>query len=426
MSKRILSCLLILALLLPVATAFGATMGDVNLRAHHGQTLVLNATDFTDQLTIAPEDAGLTLVNVTFPTLPAANLAVIWLDGADYAADTPVSLADIAGGDLQIRVEAGVGTRVRIPFRADLSDATTADAHIEIAIHPQAEDRTYTTHAGESIQITLGVQNPATELTYVFQLIGDENLQHGTLTALAEPGQFTYHATSAGTETFTYTVSVDGIASDPAMVTITVEAAPTLQFMPYKDMPSHWASFSAGRLAHLGKLIGMQADNRFFFHPDRGITRGDFLIWLCAVLDIEPTSAASTIYADPDIPQWMMGFLDAATIAGVIEGVPAASPAVTSYFFPHAPVTRIEAISMVSRALGPDGHDDDLTGLFLDITEIPAWGKNAVRHLAERQVIVGEPSGYLHPGRNLSRAEGAELLYKALKDMVHTPAPVSL
>jgi len=202
------------------------------------------------------------------------------------------------------------------------------------------------------------------------------------------------------------------------------EADTALPFLQYKDMPDHWASYSAGRLAYLGKLVGMQADNRFFFHPDRGITRGDFLIWLCAVLEIEPTTAVSTLYADPDVPQWMVGFLDAATIAGIIEGTPAADPHRTSYFYPNTPVTRIEAMCMISRILGTDGHDDHLTDLFSDIEEIPAWGKNAVRHLAERQIIVGGHGDYLHPNRNLSRAEGAELLYKALKDMVHTPAPV--
>ncbi|MCL2828396.1 MAG: S-layer homology domain-containing protein [Oscillospiraceae bacterium] len=310
---------------------------------------------------------------------------------------------------------------VSTAFGVSMGNDTRADAHIESGVHP--EDCTYAAQVGEHIQIILGVRNPVAEHTYVFHLMGDGNLQHGTLTPHTEPGHFTYHATSAGTETFVYTVSVDGIVSHPATVTITVDAATTLPFLQYKDMQNHWAAFSAGRLAYLGKLVGMQADNHFFFHPDRGITRGDFLIWLCAVLDIEPTTSVSTIYVDSDIPQWMIGFLDAATIAGVIEGAPAANPAVTSYFSPNTPVTRIEAISMISRALGTDGHDDDLTGLFLDITEIPAWGKNAVRHLAERQVLAGNLGDYLQPNRNLSRAEGAEMLYKALKDMVHTPAP---
>jgi len=398
-------------------------MGDVYLRAGHGQTLTLTTTNFTDQLTIPPEDNGLTLASVTFPTLPPSNAAVIRLDGADYVADTAVPATDIAGGDLQIRVEAAVGTRVRIPFHVTLSDDSTADADLEITVHPEAEDRSYTTRVDESIEITLAVRNPGTDRTYTFQLIGDDNLQHGTLTARTEPGRFTYHATSAGTETFTYTVSVDGIASDPATVTIAVEEAAVQNYLQYWDMPNHWASFSAGRLAILERIIGMQADHRFYFHPDRGITRGDFLIWLCAALDIEPTQASTTIFADQDIPSWMVGFVDAATNAGIIEGVPAESPALTSFFFPHSPVTRIEAIGMVSRALGVDGHDDDLSDLFLDFESIPGWGKNHVRHLAERQVIVGDGTGHLHPRRNLSRGEAAEMLYKAYKDRALAETP---
>jgi hypothetical protein len=221
-----------------------------------------------------------------------------------------------------------------------------------------------------------------------------------------------------GVDTFTYTVSVNGIVSAPATVTITVTPSSVLPFLQYYDMPTHWAGYSAGRLAILEKIIGQQADNRFYFYPDKGITRGDFVIWLMAVMGIEPLEHTNTIYADEDIPSWLRGFLNAATEEGIIQGEPTESSETTSYFRPNNAITRIEAIRMVSIALGPEGHDDSLDGLFADIADIPGWAKNNVRHLYELDIINGDEDGYLNPGRNLSRGEAAELLYRAYKELV--------
>ncbi|MCL2587799.1 MAG: S-layer homology domain-containing protein [Oscillospiraceae bacterium] len=422
MKQRLLSCLLILALLLPVGAAFAAsTMGDVHVTAHHGQTVTLTAAAFTDELTVDPAESGVTLADIAFPALPAATEAVILLDGSAYTADTPVPLARITAGDLRIRVEAAVAATVRIPFRATLSNGDTLDADLIVTVTPEALSASHTVIVGESVRITLRVREWTPEARYTIAFQGDRNLQHGTLSPVAgEPGVFLFHATSEGMDSFTFTVTRDGITSAPGTITITVEPSPYLPFVKYYDMPTHWASYAAGRLATLEKIIGHRVDSRFFFHPDRGITRGDFLIWLCSVAGIEPTANANVIYADPDIPSWMRGFLHAATEEGVIQGAPASSAASTNYFLPNNPVTRIEAIRMISIALGPEGHDDDLTDLFHDIASIPGWARNNVKHLAELEIITGDTNGYLHPMRNLSRAEAAEMLYKMYKEM-HLP-----
>ena len=425
MYKRILSTLLALAMFLPVVSAFAATtMGNVALRATHGQTITLTADDFTDQLTLDPADAGATLVSVTFPALPSSVAAVILLDGAAYVADTAVPLADIAAGDLQVRVTAAVGTTVSIPFRVTLSNDADLDAALTITVAPEAMSANFTVVEGESVRITLGLREMTPEGRYLFSFAGDRNLQHGTLEPVAgEVGVFLYHATSVGVDSFTFTVTRDGVVSAPGTITITVTPSPIQPFLKYYDMPSHWASYAAGRLATLEKIIGHRVDSRFFFHPDRGITRGDFLIWLCSVMGIEPTTGVDTIFADRDIPVWMKGFIVAATEANIIEGVPSANYQETSYFLPHRAITRIEAIRMISAALGVVGHDDDLTGLFHDIESIPSWGRIHVRHLAELQIITGDGRGYLYPMRNLSRGEAAEMLYKALKEHTQAPGP---
>ena len=421
MRKRILSFLLVLLILSSTATAFAATITDIEKKATNGQVITLETTDFTDELDALGEDES--LVSVTFPTLPAANSAVIRLDDAQITAGDTVTVAEIADGDLTIEITATQGNTVNIPFTATLSSDVDLSATIVIEVTAEVTDFSYTLEVGETVRVELtGLSATQAGNRVLVALQGQDTLQHGTLTPVAgELGVFIYSAQSVGVDTFTYTVSVNGIVSAPATVTITVTPSSVLPFLQYYDMPTHWAGYSAGRLAILEKIIGQQADSRFFFYPEKGITRGDFVIWLMAAMDIEPTEHTSTIYADTDIPSWMRGFLNAATEEGIIQGSPTANSGTTSYFRPHNPITRIEAMRMVSMALGPEGHDDNLDGLFHDIDRIPGWAKNNVRHLYERDIINGDPSGHLHPMRNLSRGEAAELLYRAYKDLTMVP-----
>jgi len=418
-------------MLLPIGTAFAApAMADVTLAAEPGQTITLTETDFTEHLTIYPAGATYTLDYVAFPTLPAANHAIIRLDDTAYVADEEIPLARIADGDLRIEVTAARGTMVRIPFYATLSNDDVLTASLDIGVMPALADQTHTVEVGQTVRIRLGLPEWATGERIAISFQGDRDLEHGTLHPVSgELGVLEYRAESEGEDTFTFTVTIGDVTSAPVRVTITVVPSTVIPFLKYYDMPTHWAGFSAGRLATLDKIVGHRVDNRYFFHPSRGITRGDFVIWLLSVAGIEPTEHTTTIYADPDIPAWMRGFLNAATEAGIIQGVPTGNPATTSYFHPNSAITRIEAIRMISMALGVEGHSDDLAGLFYDIAQIPGWARNNVRHLHELDIIRGNGQGYLHPRRNLSRGEAAEMLYRAHKELVkqgEVPAPVSM
>ena len=421
MRKKIISFLLVLAILLPSVTAFAASVHDVERRATSGQVITLEETDFTSQWVSSEEDE--TIASITFERIPASNAAIIRLGETAVTTDTVITLADIADGDLTVEVVATHGNTIHAPFTATSSTGGTSSADLIIPVIPEVEDFNYTLEVGETVRVELSlVGGMQTGNRYLFSMQGQNELTHGTLSPVSgEMGVFVYRADSVGVDTFTYTVSVNGVVSEPATVEITVIPSSALPFLQYYDMPTHWAGFSAGRLAILEKIIGQQADNRFYFYPDRGITRGDFVIWLMAVMGIEPQEHTNTIYADEDIPSWLRGFLNAATEEGIIQGAPTQNADTTSYFRPHNAITRIEAIRMVSLALGPEGHDDSLEGLFADIDAIPGWAKNNVRHLYELDIINGDDAGFLNPGRNLSRGEAAELLYRAYKELVNVP-----
>ena len=134
MNKRTISFLLALTMLLPFGSALAAsTMGDVHVSAHTGQTITLTTTAFTDALDLDADDEDVTLYHISFPTLPPADQAVIRLDGANYVADTPVSIAEIDAGDLQVQVTAQSAT-VQIPFHATLSNDEVLHANLIITV----------------------------------------------------------------------------------------------------------------------------------------------------------------------------------------------------------------------------------------------------------------------------------------------------
>ena len=126
MRKRILSFLLVLALLSSTATAFASSIGNIEKRATSGQVITLETTDFTDELDLDPADEDETLTSVTFPTLPAANSAVIRLDDNAITAGDTVAVAEITAGDLTVEITATQGNKNAV---ARLCRTETAQLH---------------------------------------------------------------------------------------------------------------------------------------------------------------------------------------------------------------------------------------------------------------------------------------------------------
>ena len=124
--------------------------------------------------------------------------------------------------------------------------------------------------------------NEEATLTYIIV----EEPSHGSLVHEDESSSdFTYtpELNYTGTDSFTYKVNDGTNDSNIATVTITIEA-PSEDIMPfnYIDMQEHWANYSASHLAARGLIIGEEIGNRFYFYPDRQMTRGDFILFLLA------------------------------------------------------------------------------------------------------------------------------------------------
>jgi hypothetical protein len=92
---------------------------------------------------------------------------------------------------------------------------------------------------------------------------------------------------------------------------------------------------------------------------------------------------------------------------GIVGGYPDGT------FRPNEPVTRIQWISFIVRALKLQGDSKEIT--FTDSKQIPEWGKEALALALRENIISGYPDGSFRPNQEVTRAEMASILARVLK-----------
>jgi hypothetical protein len=78
-------------------------------------------------------------------------------------------------------------------------------------------------------------------------------------------------------------------------------------------------------------------------------------------------------------------------------------------FDPNAPLTRAEAITVISRLIPDNVKTEEKT--FADSKSIPTWSKNAFNKLASLGIINGYDDNTIKPNNNITRAEAVKLIY---------------
>lgn len=205
--------------------------------------------------------------------------------------------------------------------------------------------------------------------------------------------------------------------SNAATVTINVkkDSATVIPFN-YIDMKNHWANYSASHLAARGLIIGEEIGNRFYFNPERTMTRGEFMLFLLSItesnLDAE-VNVKSSLFADKDdIPTWL---LEAAKVAYSKKIIKGSDEGGKIYLNLNKPITRVEAITMINNVLGANTSSKEIT--YKDVASIPSWALNAVKNLTAYKIVQGDSQNMFNPLKTLTRAEAAELSFKLLKQL---------
>ncbi|AOY78257.1 hypothetical protein BJL90_06195 [Clostridium formicaceticum] len=182
-----------------------------------------------------------------------------------------------------------------------------------------------------------------------------------------------------------------------------------------RDISGHWAE---GDILFLASLEAFYPNN-VNFGPSLPMSRGEFARALGVVMGIEKeeqptvrTRAVRTVEEPPsifvDVPKENPNqkYIEAVYERGVMRGVG------QDHFMPNQGITKAEATVAIIKALGFEGLApiQQYTTGYRDDGAVPLWAKDAVYLARELKVVQGDNNGYFQPNRNLTKAEGAEIL----------------
>ena len=407
-------------------------------------------TIFTTKINVTNELAD-TTVNVTaykneVYTFKASDFSTIFntLNIGDLSRGVIVTLTDAAQGTLKYNNEeistlpfgfdiANVSKLTFTPAEdftgfttftwrgktADVNDQTIFTTKISITERPQmvALDKELTTDKNVTLISTLEA-NYAEGASFVVVA----QPQHGTIENFnTATGEFQYIPTKdyVGADSFTFkTVIGEGNeAKESNVATVSIEILETEDVIPfyYVDMQDNWANYSASHLADMGIIVGESYNGDYFFNPDVKVTRADFLIAMLSVLDIRPDEEMTDTFrfADhDDIPDWLRPYVYKAYEEDIING---SLENGKLYFLPNNSITRAEAATIINNSIELlNNNEEDLE--FIDAMDIPSWSLGAIKNMVGYQIINGYDDNTFKPGTTITRAELAEMLYKAIKE----------
>lgn len=324
--------------------------------------------------------------------------------------NTPVSgeqtpTIPTVSGDISGEISGDISGEISGDISGEVITVTAFDEEIEI-------DRN--TILTGTLRATSTIENAT--LTYI---IATEP-SHGTLVHTNEAdSSFTYtpDLDYTGTDSFTFQVSDGTSISNVATISLTI-SVPEEEIIPfyYIDMQEHWANYSASHLAARGLIIGEEIGGRFYFYPNREMTRSDFMLFLLAITESNEDAnieMPDVTFADSKTtPDWLIEAAKLAYAKGIIKG---SANGNQLYLNPYNALTKKEAVVMINNVLNPANATDALT--YTDVSEIPDWAIQAVKNLTAYKIIQGNDSNQFRPNKTISKAEAAEMCFKLIKQL---------
>ena len=124
----------------------------------------------------------------------------------------------------------------------------------------------------------------------------------------------------AGRDSFHYTaVDAEGNTAQPAAITIEIKKNKT--GLTYSDMDGDPAHYAAIYLAQKGVMTGETIGSCAFFHPNRPVTRSEFIAMTAAAADLSVEPTDQTDFADDSgLSAWAKPYISAAAANGLVNG----------------------------------------------------------------------------------------------------------
>ena len=269
---------------------------------------------------------------------------------------------------------------------------------------PAARDLEIRTYRGIPYQGQLeGTDPDGGELTFAVVT----QPKKGTVTV--EGANFTYtpRDNAAGADSFTYTAANSaGVLSRPATVTVTIEKVRS--GVTYADTDEATAT-AAQDLAEQGVFTGAKIGEKWYFEPDRTVSRGEFLAMVLETAGADVTEVTMTGFCDDDaIPTWARSYAAAGVADGIIQGKPTESGAAFSC---GDPISYSEAATVLNRLL--DRGDVELEAWYAGRETAPSWAAQAVGNMEALNVLSAGSFGSDRLEKAVTRGDAARMLSAA-------------
>jgi hypothetical protein len=190
------------------------------------------------------------------------------------------------------------------------------------------------------------------------------------------------------------------------LITSFVGSAYATRFV-FSDSVGHWAEDAINNLARKGVIHGYPDG---LSHPDEIITRGEFSALLARIMELEPKEANTVNIVFEDV----VGHFAQKEIEALIDEGIIIKEEYGAKYFPDEPITRLEMIKMLVRAIGKEEHNMDCacnTG-FTDEDDLTEEEREYICAGKHYNIISGYPDGTIRPDGEATRGEAFEILDK--------------
>jgi len=187
-------------------------------------------------------------------------------------------------------------------------------------------------------------------------------------------------------------------------------AAPNANASSFNDVPYTHPQSDAISFLESSDIVQGYEDNTF--KPDNLINRVEFLKIVLEGTGVPLDSDKLTGFTDVDASQWYIPYIRKAKEEGWVQGYP------DNTFRPLNPINKVEALKILGEVQQWD---------MLALGEVPAAAyKDTYRyswyspyvHFAKDKGLLFEETDYLEPGKEISRAYMAEVVYRSIVEQV--------
>ncbi|MBE7032805.1 MAG: DNRLRE domain-containing protein [Ruminococcaceae bacterium] len=172
----------------------------------------------------------------------------------------------------------------------------------------------------------------------------------------------------------------------------------------FADVTTHWAKENIEEMQKKGVVNG-DADG--LFHPDRNITRAEFVAIAVRSQGWNEKSYRGR-FTDVKKDAWYADIVQTALDYGIISA--------DNNFRPDDPITREEMAKIISIISNTDNEFSSSAEIpYTDLSEISQWAIDYVRYVTDTGLMQGRNNGSFDPKANATRAESAAVISRMLK-----------